>query len=83
MGMTSKGMMTLSDPDARFFWKCPDVSTVVRRAFRCLDGISANSSAAFADDMHRVEVGTRIDFTSLSIKENTSFITLPIMVWDP
>ncbi|KAF8363134.1 hypothetical protein PRIPAC_90057 [Pristionchus pacificus] len=45
-------------PDARFFWKCPDVSTVVRRAFRCLDGISANSSAAFADDMHRVELST-------------------------
>ncbi|GMR35955.1 hypothetical protein PMAYCL1PPCAC_06150, partial [Pristionchus mayeri] len=46
------------DPDARHFWRCDDVPLSVRRAFRCLEGVPASSSAAFADDIHRVELCT-------------------------
>lgn len=44
------------DPDARLHWDNPDVSRDTRRHIRCLQGIAANSCAAFTDDMHRVEV---------------------------
>ncbi|GMT08314.1 hypothetical protein PENTCL1PPCAC_30488, partial [Pristionchus entomophagus] len=54
----SSDEMRNEDPDARHFWVFPGVSTVVRKAFRCLEGVSAGSSTAFADDMHRVELST-------------------------